>query len=109
MRRSRACTPERSATKAPLVMNTSHLPHRSILIHSRVGAFLLLVLPAGCGAGGARGGLGSDGRRRTVRERLEYDEEENDEEGERKGGGFLDPLPDNLPIARRHGDRRGTQ
>jgi hypothetical protein len=76
-------------------MNTSHLPHRSILIHSRAGAFLLLHLAAGCGAGGATGGLGRDGRRRAARERLEYDEEED----ERKGGGFLLPMPDSITIA----------
>lgn len=97
-RRSRACTPERSATKALSHMNTSQLPHRSILIHSRAGAFFLLP-QAGCGAGGARGGLGMDGTRRAERERLEYEEEENEEEGERKGGGFLPPLPESLPIA----------
>ncbi|WVZ55381.1 hypothetical protein U9M48_006047 [Paspalum notatum var. saurae] len=79
-------------------MNTSHLPHLSILIHSRVGAFFLL-LPTKCGAGGARGGLGRDGRRRTARERLEYDDEVNGDEGEMKGGRFLPPLPHSLPIA----------
>jgi hypothetical protein len=82
-------------------MNTSQPPQRSILIHSREGGFFFPLLPAKSGAGGARGGLGRDGWRRNTRERLERGDDVNEaEEGERKGGGLLAPLPDDsLPIA----------
>lgn len=97
-RSSRVCTPERSATKALSHTNTSQPPRRSILIHSRAGAFFRLP-PVKRGPGGARGGLGRDGRRRNPRERLECDDDENEAEGVRKGGGFLPAvLADSFPI-----------